>query len=106
VKVVFAGGVGEAGGCCPTTGRHAQSEVESLKTRTASEIRFNGLVEIFAQPRTEFGACTKKYTFYRRHREIEDLGDLFVTELVITAQHKRHSLGLRKPLNRPLDRLL
>src|SRR5919106_5087456 len=86
--------------------RHAASEVESLRTRKVSETRFGRLIEIFAEPGTEFCARTKKYTFYRRHREIEDLGDLFVAKLLIPAQHERHPLGFREPLNCFLDRLL
>ena len=82
------------------------SEVESLRTRSASDTRFDGLIEIFAEPRTEFCSRAKEYTLYRWNREIEDLGDLFVAELFLPAQHERHPLSLREPLNRFLDRLL
>ena len=86
--------------------RHAVFEVESLRTRNRSEIGFYGLIEIFGEPRAEFSPRAKEYTLYRRHREIEDLGDLFVAELFIPAQHERHPLSFREPLNRFLDRLL
>src|SRR4029450_653042 len=92
--------------CWRITPKHAPSEVESLRTRNASETRFHGLIEIFAEPRTEFCPRAKKYTLYRWHREIENLGDLFVAKLLIPAQHERHPLGFREPLNRFLDSLL
>src|SRR6266550_4609820 len=92
--------------CLRITPRLAASEVESLKRRNAIETRFAGLIEIFAEPRTELCARAKEYTLYSRHREIEDLGDLFVAELFIPAQHERHPLSFREPLNRFLDRLL
>ena len=77
-----------------------------MRTRGATETRFDRLIEIFAEPGTEFCTRAKKYAFYRRHRQIEDFSDLFVTELLIPAQHERHPLGFREPLNRILDRLL
>jgi putative membrane protein len=89
-----------------STTRHAASEVESLRTRSASETRFDGLIEIFGESGTELCARAKEYAFYSRHREIEDLGDLFVAELFIPAQHERHPLSFGEPLNRFLDRLL
>ena len=56
-----------------------------MRTRSASDARFDGLIEIFAEPRAEFCARAKEYTLYRRNREIEDFGDLFVAELLIPA---------------------
>ena len=82
------------------------SEVESLRTTSASETRFDGLIEIFVESGTELCARAKEHAFYSRHREIEDLSDLFVAELFVPAQHERHPLSFREPLNRFLDRLL
>jgi len=64
------------------------------------------LIEIFAEPGTQLSARAKKHTFYRRHREIEYLGDLFVAQLLVSTQHERHPLGIRESLDRFLDGLL
>ena len=73
---------------------------------SAAEQKSDWSIEVFAKPRAELCARAKKHAFYRWDREIEDLGNLLIAELLVPAEHERHPLRLRQPLNRFLDRLL
>ena len=72
----------------------------------AAEEQFSRSIEIFGEPGAELCASAEEHALYSRHREIQDLGNLLIAELLVSAQHERHPLRLRQALNRFLNRLL
>ena len=63
-------------------------------------------LEIISEAPAEFGARAEKKALHCWDRQIEDLGDLLVTQIVVSPQNYCHALAFRKPGDGLLDRLL